>query len=106
MMSLTTMAMVLANLIEFGLGTDPSIASTLPITSQITGGHLEFTLQQPAGITGVTTTVEVSGDLTQWQSGSGHTQVLSDSTTAATRTLIIRDEHTGAQRFMRIRVTR
>ena len=96
----------LANLLEFSLGTDPSSASTLPITSQITSGHLEFTLQQPAGITGVSTTVEVSGDLMTWQSGAGHTQVLSDTTSAATRTLVVRDEHTGAQRFVRIRVRR
>ncbi len=96
----------LSNLIEFSLGTDPSTASTLPVTSQITSGHLEFTLQQPAGITGVSTTVEVSGDLSTWQSGPGHTQVLSDTTNAATRTVVVRDEHTGAQRFVRIRVTR
>jgi hypothetical protein len=96
----------LANLIEFSLGTDPSAASALPITSQITSGHLEFTLQQPAGITGVTTTIEVSGDLSTWQSGPGHTQVISDTTSAATRTLVVRDEHTGAQRFVRLRVTR
>jgi hypothetical protein len=96
----------LANLIEFSLGTDPSTASTLPITSQITSGHLEFTLQQPAGITGVTTTVEVSGDLSTWQSGAGHTQVLSDTSSAATRTLVVRDEHAGLRRFMRLRVTR
>ncbi len=96
----------LANLIEFSLGTDPSSTSTLPTTSQITGGHLEFTLQQPAGITGVSTTVEVSGDLSTWQSGPGHTQVISNTTSSATRTLVVRDEHTGAQRFIRLRVTR
>jgi hypothetical protein len=96
----------LANLIEFSLGTDPSSTSTLPMTSQITSGHLEFTLQQPAGITGVSTTIEVSGDLSTWQSGPGHTQVISNTTSSATRTLVVRDEHTGAQRFIRLRVTR
>jgi len=96
----------LANLIEFSLGTDPTTTSTLPMTSQITSGHLEFTLQQPAGITGVSTTIEVSGDLSTWQSGPGHTQVISNTTSSATRTLIVRDEHSGAQRFVRLRFTR
>ncbi len=96
----------LANLIEFSLGTDPSSATTLPVTSQMTSGHLEFTLQQPAGTTGVSTTIEVSGDLSTWQSGPGHTQVISNTTSGATRTLVVRDDHTGAQRFIRLRVTR
>jgi len=96
----------LANLIEFSLGTDPSSVSTLPMTSQITSGHLEFTLQQPAGINGVSTIVEVSDDLSTWQSGPGHTQVISNTTSSAMRTLVVRDEHTGAQRFIRLRVTR
>jgi subtilisin-like proprotein convertase family protein len=96
----------LANLIEFSLGTDPTTTSALPMTSQITSGHLEFTLLQPAGITGVSTTVEVSGDLNSWQSGPGHTQVISNTTSNGTRSLVVRDEHTGAQRFVRLRVTR
>ncbi len=96
----------LANLIEFSLGTDPSTTSSLPMTSQITSGQLEFTLQQPAGITGVSTTIEVSSDLSTWQSGPGHTQVISNTTSSAIRTLIVRDEHSGAQRFVRLRVTR
>jgi hypothetical protein len=96
----------LANLIEFSLGTDPSSVSTIPMTSQITSGHLEFTLQQPAGITGVSTIIEVSDDLSTWESGPGHTQVISNTTSSAMRTLVVRDEHTGAQRFIRLRVTR
>ena len=96
----------LANLIEFSLGTDPSSASTLPITSQITSGHLEYTFQQPAGITGLSTTVEVSGDLSTWQSGTGHTLVVSDTTSNGFRTLVIRDTVTGPRRFIRLRATR
>jgi len=76
------------------------------MTSQITGGHLEFTLQQPEGIIGVSTTIEVSGDLRTWQSGPGHTQVISNTISSATRTLIVRDEHSSAQRFVRVRCTR
>lgn len=54
----------------------------------------------------MTTMSSVSGDISTWQSGHGHMQVLSDTTNAATRTVFVRDEHTGPQRFVRIRVTR
>lgn len=96
----------LPNLIEFALGTDPSIPSIPPVASTVSDGHLQFTFEFPAGVTGVITTVEVSDDLSNWQSGLGHTQVVSDTISGTLRTIVVRDLHTGSWRFARLKVTR
>ncbi|MEY4488756.1 MAG: hypothetical protein RIQ79_1264 [Verrucomicrobiota bacterium] len=105
----------LANLIEYALGSDPRVASSgsSPSVGTDLGAtdalpHLIFTLQLDAGATDITSLVEVSGDLQTWQSGSGNTEVVSDTTSANVRTLVIRDKtalDTTSRRFIRLKVT-
>ncbi len=97
----------LTSLMEFGLGADPSTPSVTELpTVQNVGGHLELTVMHPAGAVGVTRIVEVSGNLTQWDSGTGFTQTISDTTTNGIRTWVVRDLGSGAQRDIRFRVSR
>ncbi|MFZ4765095.1 MAG: S8 family serine peptidase [Roseimicrobium sp.] len=96
----------LANLVEFYLGTDPSARSSQPLVVAVTGAALHCTYSQPSGVGGVTATLEVSGDLGDWRSGTGYTEVLSDTTGGGMRTLVVRDLGTGQHRFARLKVER
>ncbi len=95
------------SLIEFALGLDPSVASVagLPAISLVSG-HLTLTFSAPTGAGGVTKTVEVSGDLTNWHSGAGFTETMSDTTVAGIRTIVVRDVATTPPRQIRLRVSR
>ena len=95
-----------ANLMEFYLGTDPSARETSPLTASIIGGSLTMTHSHPLGIGGVTATVEVCSDLADWQSGSGHTQTVSDTTSGGQQAIVVRDTVVSDQRFIRLRVSR
>ncbi|MDH4453922.1 MAG: S8 family serine peptidase [Verrucomicrobiota bacterium] len=94
------------NLLEYLLGTDPSASDSTPVQVTAPGQQLQLQYRLPIGIAGVTPTVEVTNDLTQWQTGPGHTEIVSDSSSSGFRTLIIRDAVPGPQRFIRLRVTR
>jgi hypothetical protein len=96
----------IANLMEFYLGTDPSARETSPLTASIIGGSLTMTHSHPLGIGGVTATVEVCSDLADWQSGSGHTQTVSDTTSGGQQVIVVRDTVTSDRRFIRLRVSR
>lgn len=95
------------SLLEFELGMDPSADSRLglPQISNV-AGHLTLSYATPVGITGVTAAVEVSGNLTQWSTGPGFTEVMSDTTANGVHTLVIRDVATAAPRYIRLKVTR
>ncbi len=97
----------LSSLMEFALGTNPSVLSpnALPVPAMV-GGFLTLTYRTPAGIGGVQVIVEVSHDLTNWFAGPGFTAVTSDTIANGVRTVSVRDDQGGALQYMRLRVTR
>jgi subtilisin-like proprotein convertase family protein len=97
----------LPNLLEFSIGTDPSLASTAGLpTAILSNGQLQFTYTFPEGAGGVSRIPQVSGDLTQWNSGSTATELVSDTTIDGMRTIVVRDLGSGQARFVRLQVTR
>jgi len=97
----------LRNLVEFFLGSDPALAgaTAAPVLSRSSGRNV-LTFSTPVGITGVTFTVEVSGDLSTWTSGVAATEMLSDTTASGIRTMSVRDLTAGTGRFIRLKVSR
>ena len=97
----------LGSLMEFVLGTNPSVFSpnALPVPT-VVGGFLTLTYRTPAGIGGVQVIVEVSNDLANWFAGPGFTSVTSDTIVNGVRTVTVRDDQGGALQYMRLRVTR
>ncbi|MEO7317925.1 MAG: S8 family serine peptidase, partial [Chthoniobacteraceae bacterium] len=94
-------------LAEFALGLDPTAPSLagLPSIANI-ASHLTLTFTAPIGASGVTDSVEVSGDLITWQSGPTFTETVSDTTAASIRTVVVRDLATTPPRYIRFRVSR
>lgn len=94
-------------LTEFALGLDPSTPgiSGLPTIATV-ANHLTLSFSVPTGASGVTDAVEVSGDLTNWNSGAGFTETVSDTTTGTTRSVTVRDLGTASPRYIRLRVSR
>lgn len=98
------------NLVKYGLGvsgTLPIEASKRPsagITTVSGQKYLTLTVPRRAKRTDVSYTAEVSGNLSSWDSGSGHTVVVEDSATV----LVVRDASPiGAtnRRAMRLKVS-
>lgn len=96
----------LPNLLEYLLGTDPSAITSTPMQISMSSGHLRLSYSQPTGVSGVTAWVEVSGGLTGWQSGTGHTELLSDTTVSGIRTRTYQDAITAQRRFIRMKAVR
>lgn len=96
-----------ANLLEFKLGMNPSVhnSSGLPTVTR-TSGRLTMTYSTPVGAAGVSATVEVSSNLTTWQSGAGFTEVLSDTTNGGIRTVVVRDLSAATPRYIRLKASR
>jgi fibronectin-binding autotransporter adhesin len=102
------------NLLEYALGTDPQSAGSanrpalaLAVSSADNLPHLTLTVTLAADAADVGVSAEVSGDLVNWQSGAPHTEIVSDTTAGAVRTLVLRDATpagSGPPRFMRLRV--
>ena len=99
----------IANLLERALGTDPNAASSAgrPVSSMETVGadkFLTLTISKSPDAADVTFTVQVSGDLAAWNSGTGHTTIIENTSTL----LKVRDNtpmNGTARRFIRLRVT-
>jgi subtilisin family serine protease/methionine-rich copper-binding protein CopC len=99
----------MVNLLERALGSDPNSRSSadLPVSSrEIVDGDefLALTIQKSPDATDVTFIVEVSADLATWNSGSGHTTIIENTSTM----LKVRDNtpmRSAAKRFIRLRVT-
>jgi hypothetical protein len=91
------------NLMEFALGLDPAThnSSWLPAVTR-PSGKLLMTVARDPDAADVQFSVEVSGDLVNWQSGAPHTTTLQNSVT----TLQVQDEGSGTRRFIRLRVTK
>ena len=97
----------ISSLLEFALGLDPSkpAVAGLPVVTLVQG-RLMLTYSVPTGAGGVTTSVQVSGDLSTWDSGAGFTETMSDTTLAGIRTVVVRDLATAPPRHIRLRVSR
>jgi hypothetical protein len=106
----------LPNLIEYAFGANPRAASpdALPVAGISTDGtdgstHLTLTVRLDAAASDITPVVEVSSDLQTWQSGDACTEILSDTTAAGVRTLVVRDRAAvdgQAKAFMRLKISR
>jgi hypothetical protein len=91
------------NLLEFVFATTPTVSNPptpTPVTLQ--SGHTVITI--PRRIDRLATlTIEVSGDLLNWQSGPAHTEILQDDATA----LVVRDltllSPANPKRFIRLK---
>ncbi|MCX6873272.1 MAG: hypothetical protein NTW21_05610, partial [Verrucomicrobia bacterium] len=97
------------NLMEYALaGGDPdsSDCGILPVVSLMTDGnqdYLAITVRKNPAAIGITCLVEVSGDLVNWNTGSGHTVVVSETAD----TLIVRDNTPidgATSHFLRLKV--
>jgi hypothetical protein len=92
-----------SNLIEYVFGLSPKLAGAPPVTPlQVVGGYLRMTVPRRIDHVSAQLTVEVSSNLATWQSGPGHTVVVSDTPAA----LVVRDAVPFAnspRRFMRLR---
>jgi hypothetical protein len=91
------------NLLEFVFGTLPQTANPpVPTPASLVSGHVTITIPRRVDHA-VLLTVEVSGNLTNWQSGPGHTETVSDTVTA----LVVRDltplDSANPKRFIRLR---
>ncbi len=105
----------LPNLLEYALGTDPQAASSTnrPVCALVINQadglpHLTLTATLAAAAGDVSVDAEASDDLVTWHSGAPFTEVASDTTAGAVRTVVFRDttpSGTGTRRFMRLRVT-
>ncbi len=100
----------ISNLLEYAFGMDPtrSDVSNLPMVS-MQNGYLTISFVQRVAPTDLTYTVEVSGDMGTWSSGSSYTtQVSATSIDAATQRVVVRDNtlaSAAATRFIRVRVS-
>lgn len=94
------------NLTKYALDLEPlgSSSSQLPRPEISSGGYLQITIPRNPQATDITYRVEVSGDLITWQSGEGHTVLVTDEPGL----LVVRDatvfSETG-RRFLRLSVS-
>ena len=100
----------ICNLLEYAFGSNPTQAnvSNLPVVS-IQNGYLTISFVERVAPTDVTYTVEVSGDLGTWNSGSGYTTQVSVTAIDANTQLVVVHDNTltsaAAKRFIRVRVS-
>lgn len=92
-----------SNLLEFVFGTQPKTAGASTATPMsLVDGKLQVSIPRridhPAALT-----VQVSGDLTSWASGPGHTEIVADDVSS----LVVRDltpiDPANPKRFMRLK---
>ena len=99
----------IGNLLEYAFGSNPTQAdvSRLPVVS-MQNGYLTISFIQRLAPTDVAYSVEVSGDLATWTSGST-TQMSVTSIDSTTQRVVVRDNtlaSSTAKRFIRVRVSR
>ncbi|MBG7608903.1 MAG: hypothetical protein IZT59_12880 [Verrucomicrobia bacterium] len=94
-----------ANILEFVFGTAPKTANPSPIApAALTNQYLHLTVPRRADRP-ATLVVEVSEDLSQWNSGAGHTATVLSSTTSLTVRDLIPISPTAPKRFIRLKAT-
>lgn len=96
----------ISNLLEFVFGTLPKTPNAPTVTPLIlAGGNMQISIPRRMDRLVNSLIVEVSGNLTHWDSGSSYTQVVADDAAA----LIVRDlttlDATHPRRFMRVRAS-
>lgn len=94
------------NLLKYALGLEPltSSVSQLPQAEINPQGYLQISIPRNPNANDINFLVEVSGELTSWQSGESHTVIVSDDPSL----IVIRDAtlfSDTARRFMRLVVT-
>ncbi|MBE2285676.1 MAG: hypothetical protein IAE77_19595 [Prosthecobacter sp.] len=98
----------LANLIEWALGMNPTIASTLPVTTTRNGAVFEFTYTRSVAAlnAGAVFTVEWSDTLpgTSWSSSGVTEQILSENGTVQQVKALVPVGSQG-RRFVHLKVT-
>ncbi len=100
----------IVNLLEYAFGSNPTQAnvSGLPVVS-MQNGYLTISFVERIAPTDVTYAVEVSGDMSTWNSGSGYTTQLSvTAIDAVTQRVVVRDNtpaSSAERRFIRVRVS-
>ena len=104
----------IANLLKYALGLSPKVpgAGGLPTVSTVTisgQNYLLLTYTRALAAVDVTGTVEASGDLATWSSGSGSTTPVTvvNNPDGKTQTVTVRDnvsEGSTSKRFLRLRV--
>ncbi len=100
----------ICNLLEYAFGMNPIQAdvSNLP-TMSVQNGYMTISFVQRVAPTDLTYTVEVSGDMNTWSSGSAYTtQVSTTPIDAATQRVVVRDNtlvSAAASRFIRVRAS-
>ncbi len=105
----------ISNLLKYALHLAPKLNGTagLPVVSSVsTGGqaYLALTYTRLLTATDLTYTVETSGNLSAWASGSGSTAAVSaaNNPDGQTQTIVVRDlvpESTAGKRFLHLKVT-
>lgn len=91
------------NVLKYALDLDPLSSTTAQLPQALVNpeGHLQLSIPRNPNATDVTYLVEVSGDLTTWESGDTHTVIVTDEPAL----LVVRDavlsSETG-RRFMRL----
>ena len=103
------------NLLKYALNLPPKVSGVagLPtVSNTATGGnsYLTLTYTKVIAATDITYTVEVSGDLATWSSGSGNTVAVSTTNNpdGKTQTVVVRDataESSTAKRFAHLKIT-
>ncbi len=91
-----------ANLLEYALGTDPSVANSAAYQTRVSSGVLQFTFTRVADST-LTYTVQGSFDLSTWTdlwSGTGAQNIAGPVTVSDTEPV-----STAVRRFLRLRVS-
>lgn len=98
-----------ANILEFAFGTSPKTANPSPMAGanfvNVSGeNYLQLSVPRRADRP-ATLVVEVSENLSQWNSGSAHTATVSSSTTSLTVRDLISISPTAPKRFIRLKAT-
>ncbi len=103
----------LINLLKYSLGLNPLLPEVLAIVPEfVTVGDQEYlaiTYPENVDATDVANTVEVSGDLLDWESGPAHTTLVDSIRSGNIRMVTVRDNtpYSGgatSKRFIRVRV--
>jgi hypothetical protein len=96
------------NLMAYALQLNPATAKSTDVpTPVVANGHLQITYFVPSAITDINYIVEVSSDLSTWNSGSGYTQTISSVQGSSGTTYTVQEmlPTTTSEHFMRLRVT-
>ena len=106
------------NLLEYAFGRDPKAADTTGVTPNVSGGKMRIAFPRDPAATDITYTVQASSNLSTWidiaqSTGGAATEAINasgctvseDGTGLRTVTVTEKDAFTGAERFLRVKVS-